>query len=221
VTALAPPGVVLARLDGVGVVHGRGPSAVHALNDISLALAEGEPLAIWGRSGSGKTTLLHVLGGIVPPSSGRVDWRATDAARSRVGFVFQGPSLVTDLTALENVELTARLATAGASPGARELLALVGLAGKEDALPPELSGGEAQRVAIARALALRPYALLCDEPTGQLDSGTAGRVLDLLDALLAELGGTLVIATHDAAVAGRAQRIVELADGHLAADRRP
>jgi ABC-type lipoprotein export system ATPase subunit len=216
---------------GVSVVYGSGSARVEALVGIDLDLAEGEQLALLGRSGSGKTTLLHVLGGLVVPTAGSVTWlgeplssldaEARGKARARgIGYVFQGANLFPRLNAWENLAFAAR-ATASARPDATpadpdRLLGVVGLADKRDALPAELSGGEAQRVAIARALAQTPRLLLCDEPTGHLDSDTGGRVLDLIDALREEFGFALVTATHDPTVAARASRTVELLDGKIA-----
>jgi putative ABC transport system ATP-binding protein len=176
-----------------------------------LDVQEGERLALAGRSGSGKTTLLHVLGALVAPTSGTIERKTR-----RLGYVFQGANLLAHFSAFENVAFAASLApgTAGGSP--LELLGLVGLADKADNLPAELSGGEQQRVALARALAQQPELLLCDEPTGHLDSDTAERVLDLLDAVQADLGFAIVIATHDAAVAERYERVAELRDGRIA-----
>jgi putative ABC transport system ATP-binding protein len=224
----------LAACRDVSVIFGSGEARVTALAGIDLALDAGEVVALWGRSGSGKTTLLHVLGGLVVPSRGEVLWKdevlsSLDAtARGRVraagiGYVFQGANLLPHFTAFENVAFAARAAAlrgdqpspvAGLQP--EDLLTLVGLAAKLDALPAELSGGEAQRVAIARALAQRPELLLCDEPTGQLDSDTAERVLDLIFALHDEFGFAVAIATHDADVASRAARTVALLDGRIA-----
>lgn len=223
----------LAACRGVGVVHGRGDAAVTALADIDIDIHPGETVALWGRSGSGKTTLLHVLGGLLEPTAGEVRWRggplssldtaARTALRARgIAYVFQGTNLLPHFTAFENVAF-ARLAQGGAEPDRpwpepEALLGLVGLAAKLDALPAELSGGEAQRVAIARALGQRPQLLLCDEPTGHLDSDTGRRVLDLIDALQAEFGFALSVATHDADVAARYGRVVELSDGRIVAD---
>jgi ABC-type lipoprotein export system ATPase subunit len=223
---------VLISCEGVTVAYGHGEARVTALQDVELSIVPGERLALWGRSGSGKTTLLHVLGGLVVPSGGRVMWRERelssldDAARGRarangIAYVFQGSNLLSHFTAFENVAF-AREASAGresrsadgrSANSPQELLELVGLSAKLDALPGELSGGEAQRVAIARALAQNPELLLCDEPTGHLDSETAERVLDLIVALQREFGFALVLATHDAGVAARAERVVELSDG--------
>jgi ABC-type lipoprotein export system ATPase subunit len=223
----------LAGCRGVGVTFGHGKARVEALREVDLSIAPEDTVALWGRSGSGKTTLLHVLGGLVAATEGSVTWRGTplsslDAvARARerargIAYVFQGANLLPHFTAHENVAFahrTARLAHGGSASqglGPEELLGLVGLAGKGPSLPSELSGGEAQRVAIARALAQRPELLLCDEPTGQLDSDTGERVLDLIEALKQELGFALVLATHDADVASRLGRLVELRDGRLA-----
>jgi predicted ABC-type transport system involved in lysophospholipase L1 biosynthesis ATPase subunit len=217
----------------VAVHYGSGESRVDALAAIDLAIGPGETLALRGPSGSGKTTLLHLLGGLLLPSAGEVLWKGRSlalldaAARGEVraagiAYVFQGSNLLPNFTALENVAFTAWLAGRGerrVELGPEELLALVGLDGKGDALPGELSGGEAQRVAIARALALGPELLLCDEPTGHLDSDTAGRVLDLLWALQERFGFALVLATHDPDVAGRCGREVALADGRLVGPR--
>ena len=218
----------------VSVVHGHDEGKVTALDSVDLRLDAGESLALWGRSGSGKTTLLHVLGGLVSPTSGQVTWRegplssldtaARTALRARgIAYVFQGTNLLPYFTAYENVAFALRASAAGpdASERPQELLGLVGLQEKLDALPSELSGGEAQRVAIARALAQRPDLMLCDEPTGHLDSDTGERVLDLIDALREEFSFALVVATHDADVAARYGRVVELSDGRIVADLRP
>ena len=185
-------------------------------------------------SGSGKTTLLHVLGGLIVPDQGEVSWRGMPmpslqaAAHGRgagAALVFQNANLLPTFTAAENIAFAALAAGDGngAARGDRvavELLELVGLVGKSDALPGELSGGEAQRVALARALAQRPHVLLCDEPTGHLDSETARRVLELVDKLHAKLGFAQVTATHDADVAARYGRTVGLADGRVTGEER-
>jgi ABC-type lipoprotein export system ATPase subunit len=197
---------------------------------VSFEVGAGESVALLGRSGSGKTTLLHVLGGLIEPTAGRLEWQgqtlasldhaARGAVRAHgIAYVFQGANLLPYFTAYENVAFASHLAREGASPLApEELLELVGLRVKADHLPSELSGGEAQRVAIARALAQGPELLLCDEPTGHLDSDTARRVLDLIEALRDELGFALVLATHDADVAARLARTVELDDGRIVAE---
>jgi len=216
----------------VEVVYGEGEASVRALAGVSLEVGPGERVALLGRSGSGKTTLLHVLGGLVEPSAGEINWRgrplssldraARGAVRAHgIAYVFQGANLLPYFTALENVAFAAHLAPDGAGPvlEPEALLELVGLSAKDDHLPAELSGGEAQRVALARALAQRPELLLCDEPTGHVDSDTAGRVLDLIEALQIEFGFALVLATHDAEVAARLHRRVELEDGHMAGEQ--
>ena len=213
----------LASCRDVEVVYGDGDAAVHALAGVSIDIERGERLALLGRSGSGKTTLLHVLGGLVEPTRGAVEWQgrrlasldraARGAMRARgIAYVFQGANLLPHFTAGENVAFAVYLAgESDLTPEA--LLGLVGLAAKADSLPAELSGGEAQRVAIARALAQKPDLLLCDEPTGHLDSDTSERVLDLIDALQRKFGFALVIATHDPDVAARLERALELEDG--------
>ena len=222
----------LAACRGVSVTYGRGEAAVHALDGVDLELEPRERLALLGRSGSGKTTLLHVLGGLVEPTLGTVEWRgrplssldaaARGALRAHgIAYVFQGANLLPHFTAFENVAFAAQVAgrdlDAALAPAA--LLELVGLSAKLDHLPSELSGGEGQRVALARALAQGPELLLCDEPTGHLDSDTGERVLDLVEALHAEYGFTLVVATHDVDVAARWERLVELHDGRVVGGR--
>ena len=206
----------IARCSDVEVVYGRGASAVHALAGVSVEIGVGDSLALLGRSGSGKTTLLHVFGGLVEPTAGSVEWDGVGRARG-IGYVFQAANLLPHFTAFENVSFAAHLSPDDNDPRrvAQMLLGLVGLSGKVDQLPAELSGGEAQRVAIARALAQQPELLLCDEPTGHLDSDTAERVLDLIEALREEYGFALVIATHDVDVAARLGRELELEDGRI------
>jgi putative ABC transport system ATP-binding protein len=231
---------ILASCRGVTVVHGEGEAAVRALDGVDFEVREGESVGLLGRSGSGKTTLLHVLGGLVVPSSGSVHWREEElatldrAARGRgaahpIAYVFQGSNLLPNLDAGENIAfaiLAARHRDGQRSrPGGNgtgtpeepeDYLALVGLEQKARALPGHLSGGEQQRVAIARALAQDPELLLCDEPTGHLDSDTGGRILDLIVTAREMFGFGLVIATHDPAVGRRAARSVTLADGRVA-----
>jgi putative ABC transport system ATP-binding protein len=221
---------VLARCRGLTVVFRHGGETVTAVSGVDLTVGAGEAIALWGRSGSGKTTLLHALGGLVAPEDGSVEWLGRSlstldvAARAHIraggiAYVFQGANLLPNLTAFENLAFAKRVSTADhADLTPLQLLELVGLAAKADHLPDELSGGEAQRVAIARALAQWPQMLLCDEPTGHLDSDTGERVLDLIDALHAELGFALVVATHDADVVARYERAVELADGCVVYD---
>jgi putative ABC transport system ATP-binding protein len=207
----------LSVCENVSVVYGDGEARVDALSNFDSSIRMGESVALWGRSGSGKTTILHVLGGLVAPTSGNVQWRGeplstldvaarAQARRQGIAYVFQGSNLLPHFTAYENVAFT------GAEE-AEELLALVGLGAKLDSLPSEMSGGEQQRVAIARALGQKPDLLLCDEPTGHLDSDTGRRVLDLIYALQERFGFALVTATHDVDVAARADRMITLADG--------
>jgi ABC-type lipoprotein export system ATPase subunit len=206
---------------------------VRALIGLDFSIAPGESVALQGPSGSGKTTLLHLLGGLLVPSAGEVLWKGEAlssldaAARSKaraagIAYVLQGSNLLPTFNAFENVAFAAWVA-ARAGLDVRyapaELLGLVGLSEKGAALPAELSGGEAQRVALARALAQSPELLLCDEPTGHLDSDTAERVLDLLEALQERFGFALALATHDRGVAARWTRQVRLADGRIAAER--
>lgn len=200
-----------------------------ALEGVNLTIAGGETLSLRGPSGSGKTTLLQLLGGLLVPSSGEVTWMgqvlssldvaARGSARAAgIAYVFQGSNLLPTFSALENVAFAAWVAERAGRPVRHrptELMALVGLAGKAEALPAELSGGEAQRVALARALAASPQLLLCDEPTGHLDSDTADRVLDLLAALQERFGFALVIATHDRATAARSEHEILLRDGQV------
>jgi putative ABC transport system ATP-binding protein len=204
--------VSLLAVHAVEVAYPSGSESVRALARVDLEVHDHETLALIGRSGSGKTTLLHVLSGLVEPTAGTVEHHAITS------LVFQGANLLPHFTALENVLFAQREgahSTQGGGADAERLLALVGLQDKLDHLPRELSGGEAQRAAIARSLAQRPDVLLCDEPTGHLDSDTSARVLDLIGALREELGFALVIATHDPEVAQRCERIVELHDGHI------
>jgi putative ABC transport system ATP-binding protein len=216
----------LYELRGVAKVFQRGPAIVRALDGIDLEIAAGEFVALEGPSGSGKTTLLQLMGALDRPSAGTIELDGADlvgrpdAALAELrlrsfGFVFQQFNLIPTLTALENVE--AKLVPAGGKPQhALDLLAEVGLAGRADHLPAQLSGGEQQRVAIARALCVEPRVVLADEPTGNLDSATGGEIVDLLASLAAEHGSTVIVATHDASLAARAPRRIALCDGKLA-----
>ncbi len=214
------------RVVDVGKVYGEGEGAVHALRGVDLELMSGEMAVLLGPSGSGKSTLLNILGGLDKPSSGRVVFRdhdltdASDAAltrfrRDHVGFVFQFYNLIPSLTARENVALVTEIARHPMRP--EEALDLVGLAERMDHFPAEMSGGEQQRVAIARAIVKRPDVLLCDEPTGALDSQTGIRVLEALDAANRDLGATTAIITHNAGIAAIAHRVVRFADGQVVA----
>jgi ABC-type lipoprotein export system ATPase subunit len=204
-----------------------GRRTLDVLRGVSVRVDRGEFLALRGASGAGKSTLLHLLGGLDTPNCGSIVFSGTDlaglsgAALSRwrnhkVGFIFQAYHLLPELDALENVCLPARLARINpdeAEARGRDLLRRVGLGERVEHKPYELSGGEQQRVAIARALMNAPELLLADEPTGNLDSHTGEDIIELLCALRAERQTTLIIATHDAKVAARAPRVLELADG--------
>jgi len=203
-----------------------GDVDVHALRDVTLLLPEKEFIVLLGPSGSGKSTLLNILGGLDLPTSGEVWYRgealtnATEAEltayrRRHVGFVFQFYNLIPSLTAVENVGLVTDIAEAPMP--AAEALRLVHLEDRCDHFPAQLSGGEQQRVAIARAIAKLPSVLLCDEPTGALDISTGVIVLEALAGINAELGTTTVVITHNAAIAGMADRVIRLADGRIAA----
>jgi predicted ABC-type transport system involved in lysophospholipase L1 biosynthesis ATPase subunit len=212
---------------GLVVEYGRGDGRVRALDDVSLDVGPGERLALRGRSGSGKTTLLHALGGLVEPTAGEVELDGRPLATldeearrriraSRIAYVFQGANLLPTFTGFENVAFAIRATSSADAPAdPLMLLGLVGLAGKAEHLPGEMSGGERQRVALARALGQHPVLLLCDEPTGQLDSDTGARILDLIDALQREFGFALVTATHDEDVAARHDRVLELQEGRV------
>jgi putative ABC transport system ATP-binding protein len=213
------------RAEGVTKVYGSGAAAVHALRGVDLALYEGEMVVLLGASGSGKSTLLNILGALDRPSEGRVFFRdleltrASDRAltsfrRDHVGFVFQFYNLVPSLTARENVALVTEIARNPMQPA--EALERVGLGHRLDHFPSELSGGEQQRVAIARAIAKRPDVLLCDEPTGALDSRTGITVLEALADVNRDLGTATAIITHNAAIQRIAHRVVFIADGRIA-----
>jgi putative ABC transport system ATP-binding protein len=215
-------------LSGVTKTYTRHGGTV-AVRDASLSIADGEWVAIQGRTGSGKTTLLQLLGAMLRPDHGMLTFRGRDLARlpeaeltrvraADIGFVFQGFNLIPTLSAVENVE--AALVPQRVPPAemrARAALALgsVGLADRAHHLPSELSGGQQQRVGIARALVKQPKVLLADEPTGNLDTGTRDEIMSLLETLWRERGLTLVLVTHDSDIAGRAQRVAVMEDGHL------
>lgn len=202
------------------------------LQDLSADFAAGETVALRGRSGSGKSTLLNLISGIDAPDSGRIEIAGLDITamserdrtlfrRVHIGFVYQAFNLVPTLTVADNIRLVLELNNveeAYASQRIDELLAAVGLANRSASYPDVLSGGEQQRVAIARALAHKPRIVLADEPTGNLDDSTAADVLTLLDDLVREQGGTMIVATHSAKVAAFCDRVLELQDGRLIAD---
>jgi len=214
---------------GVSMRLRSGDRIVDVLRDVSLDVPDGQFLAIAGPSGSGKSTLLGLMAGLDRPTAGTIEVAGRDLgalgedalARFRgatIGYVFQAFHLIPTLTALENVAAPLDLAgEGGASARARALLEDVGLGERVDHYPVQLSGGEQQRVAVARAMARRPPLLLADEPTGNLDSATGTQIIDLLVGLNRRLGSTLVLVTHDPALAAHAERIVHLRDGRLAA----
>ena len=202
-----------------------GEVQVHALRDVNLDIYEGEFVVLLGPSGSGKSTLLNILGGLDTPTAGEACWRdhdlvgADDAEltryrREHVGFVFQFYNLIPSLTVLENVALVNEIADKPLDP--RQALALVGL----DQRPSQLSGGEQQRVAVARAIVKSPDVLLCDEPTGALDYETGKVVLAAIARVNEQLGTTTVIITHNAAIAGMADRVLRLGGGHIVGEER-
>ena len=207
----------------------RGDATVHALDGVDLAISGGEFLAVQGPTGQGKSTLLLLLGGLDRPTSGEVSFEGRDLAQlpedelaglraSAFGFVFQTFNLIPTLTAQENVE-TALVPAGAPAPQRRELalsmLEELGLADRATHLPSELSGGQQQRVAIARALVKEPRVLLADEPTGNLDEQTRDEIFDLLEQLWRDRGITLVVVTHDSAIAGRAGRLAVIENGRV------
>jgi putative ABC transport system ATP-binding protein len=227
--APTPP---IIRLEDIQLKLASAGGEVNILRGIDLTVAAGETVGIVGPSGSGKSTLMMVIGGLERPSSGRVTIAGTDFARldedglarfrrDRVGIVFQSFHLIATMSALENVAVPLELAgRRDAFERARILLEAVGLGGRALHYPGQLSGGEQQRVALARAFAAEPALLLADEPTGNLDLATGRVVMALLFDLQARLGTTLVLITHDAGLAERCGRVVELADGRIVGDRR-
>jgi len=222
--AVVPAGLVFEARALTKVYH-MGEVDVHALRGVDLELREGELVVLLGPSGSGKSTLLNILGGLDVPSAGQVLYHGRDLAqageaeltdyrRHHVGFVFQFYNLIPSLTTRENVALVTEIVESPMAP--EEALGLVGLGERLDHFPAQLSGGEQQRVAIARAIAKRPAVLLCDEPTGALDIATGIVVLEALDRVNRELGTCTALITHNAAIAGMADRVIRLSDGRIA-----
>jgi putative ABC transport system ATP-binding protein len=216
---------VLVRLEEVSKVYPAGTGELRALNHVTLTLYRGEFVVVLGPSGSGKTTLLNILGGIDVPSEGQVmvngqdigqlsDSELTQYRRHTIGFIFQFFNLIPTLTALENVELAAELVDDHTN--APEVLAEVGLEGRLEHFPSELSGGEQQRVAIARALVTDPPLVLCDEPTGNLDEETGKMVLGLMRELGKRQQKTFLLVTHNSVIAQMADRVIRLRDGQIA-----
>jgi ABC-type lipoprotein export system ATPase subunit len=220
----------LLSANGLKKTYVMGSRSLEVLRGVDVTIERGDFVALRGASGTGKSTLLHLIGGLDTPNAGEIIFRGqklssyseselTNFRNRRVGFVFQAYHLLPELTALENVCLSARIARISVSDAekrARALLGFVGLNAREDHKPSELSGGEQQRVAIARALVNEPELLLADEPTGNLDSKTGGEIIELLKRLRVEKQTTLVIATHDEKVAAHAQRVIEIVDGQIA-----
>ena len=218
------------RAEGLSRVFGTGELAVHALTDAALEIEAGELVVLRGSSGSGKTTLLNLIGGLDLPSTGTVwlgdreltamsEAELVNVRRHEIGYVFQSFGLISVLSAAENIEVPLRLLeTEPAARDARvaELLEMVGLASHAEQRPFELSGGQQQRVGIARALANKPHLLIADEPTGQLDSATAATMMDLIVDLVHSQSVAAIVSTHDPRIAARADRVLELHDGHLA-----
>ena len=214
---------------GLTKVYQMGEVEVHALRGVDLELARGEFVVLLGASGSGKSTLVNIMGGLDRPSAGELWYEGeelsgaserelTEFRRRYVGFVFQFYNLIPSLTARENVAVVTEIATDPMRP--EEALEIVGLGGRMDHFPAQLSGGEQQRVAIARAIAKRPAVLLCDEPTGALDSKTGVVVLQALDTVSRELGTTTAVITHNAGIADMADRVLIMTDGRISDERR-
>jgi putative ABC transport system ATP-binding protein len=221
------------EVENVSKIYPQGETEVRALNGLSLAIQPGEFTAICGPSGSGKTTLLNLMGALDKPTSGevRVDGQRlaelgrrelSHLRRDRIGFVFQAYNLIPVLTAYENAEMVLRLQ--GVEEGERRdrvmsVLSDVGLSGLEDRRPDQLSGGQQQRVAIARAIASNPAVVLADEPTANVDSDTADRLLEIMEKLNRERSETFVFSTHDPRVLERARRVVRIVDGQIEDDQ--
>jgi len=215
------------QLDNLGMDYSLEQTQLKVLDGINLSVADGETVAIVGPSGSGKTTLLILLAGLEQPQSGEIKLDGitlnpldadslADLRRDRLGIIFQSFHLVQSLTALANVALPLEIAgKPNARERAREMLDKVGLAQRQNHYPTQLSGGEQQRVAIARALVHKPKLVLADEPTGNLDTATGAKIINLLFELNADVGSTLVLVTHDDEVARRCQRVVHLHQGQL------
>lgn len=226
------PGTALITFDKVWKSYGEGEAQVHALAGVDLAIRRGEFVAVMGPSGSGKSTALNIIGCLDTPTAGTYSLEGIDAGRLDrnrrallrslyVGFIFQGYNLLPRTTAAENVELP--LIYRGVSARERRELAMqalaeVGLVGREHHTPAELSGGQQQRVAIARAIVTRPTLLVADEPTGNLDTARTHEIMELLTRLNTELGLTIVMVTHEADVAGYAERTIRFLDGRVASD---
>jgi putative ABC transport system ATP-binding protein len=229
-TPATPSSTVVFHARGLTKIYEMGEVKVPALRGIDLDLYAGELVVLLGPSGSGKSTLLNILGGLDTATTGFVSYRdkeltratereLTEYRRHHVGFVFQFYNLIPSLTARENVAIVTEIAEQPMTPEAA--LALVGLSDRLDHFPAQLSGGEQQRVAIARAIAKNPAVLLCDEPTGALDSATGVLVLEALDRVNREMGTTTALITHNAVIADMADRVIRLSDGLIIETSRP
>ncbi|MCR9078475.1 MAG: ABC transporter ATP-binding protein [Hyphomonadaceae bacterium] len=219
---------MLLSVHGLTKVYQTGAVKVHALRGIDLTIETGELIVLLGASGSGKSTLLNIIGGLDSPTTGRVSFLGEDITeygpsaltqfrRAHVGFIFQFYNLVPSLTARENVALVTEISSNPIAP--EEALRMVGLGERIHHFPAQLSGGEQQRVAVARAIAKRPNLLLCDEPTGALDSKTGVQVLEALKTVNEELGATTLIITHNIGIAEMADRVIRLSDGMISEER--
>jgi putative ABC transport system ATP-binding protein len=218
------PHEVVFRVSSLTKIYRMGEVTVHALRGVDLELYSGELVVLLGPSGSGKSTLLNILGGLDTATAGQVTYREKDLTKAKeqelteyrrhyVGFVFQFYNLIPSLTARENVAVVTDIAKNPVKP--EDALSVVGLGERLDHFPSQLSGGEQQRVAIARAIAKNPEVLLCDEPTGALDSETGIVVLEALETVNRKLGTTTVIITHNADIAAMADRVIHLSNGHI------
>ena len=215
---------------GLTKVYRMGETEIHALRGVDLEIRSGEFIVLLGPSGSGKSTLLNILGGLDTPTAGSIVFEDHDLSKSdeagltryrreHVGFVFQFYNLIPSLTARENVALVTDISSNPMPPA--EALSWVGLGERLDHFPSQLSGGEQQRVAIARAIAKRPQVLLCDEPTGALDYETGKLVLEVIAKINVELGTTAMVITHNAAIAGMADRVLKLGNGRIVGETVP
>ncbi|MCM1185997.1 MAG: ABC transporter ATP-binding protein [Lachnoclostridium sp.] len=219
---------VIAKMHQVCRDYGSGETIVRALKNVNVEIEKGEFVAVVGASGSGKTTFLNILGGLDIPTSGEVfidgkalkgmsDDELTVFRRERIGFVFQNFNLLPMMSVYENIVLPIQIGGRDADEGyVKKVIAFLGLAGLENRLPAQLSGGQSQRTAIARALAPKPAVILADEPTGSLDSDTGNDVMDLFEKSVKEFGQTIVMITHNEMLAKRCNRILVMKDGVLA-----
>lgn len=219
------------KIENISKIYGSGENAVKALDNVSFSVPKGQFLAIIGASGSGKSTLLHIIGAVDKPTSGKVyldgqdvyaqnEERLAEFRRRRVGLIYQFYNLIPVLNVTENITLPVLMD--GRKPDEERLnmiLDALKLRGREKHLPNELSGGQQQRVSIGRALMNEPAVMLADEPTGNLDSGNSQEIMELLKKSNREYGQTLIVITHDEAIAAQADRVITLADGRIVSDK--